>query len=91
MGRTSCSRTGLQEKCLTSKGPFLPSSTLMAGVTAMTSGLMLTIQTSTLQDGAPRQDIPWSHLSVGTPRTLCPFSFHKPLTTLPSYSLSRGL
>lgn len=64
------------------KWPFFPSSTLMAGVTAMTSGSMPTTQTSTLQAGAPRQDIPWSLLSVCTLRTLCSFPFHQSLTTL---------
>lgn len=35
----------------------------------MISGLMLIIRTSILRAGAPRQDIPWSLLSVCTP---CP-------------------
>ncbi|GAB1287159.1 Lethal(3)malignant brain tumor-like protein 1 [Apodemus speciosus] len=42
----------------------IKSSTLMAGVTTMISGLTPITQTSTLQAGAPRQDIPWSRLSV---------------------------
>lgn len=47
----------------------------MAGVTIMISGLMPITQTSTLQAGAPRQDIPWSLLSVCTPRDTLLFPF----------------
>lgn len=57
----------------------------MAGVTTMISGLMLITRTSILQAGAPRQDIPWSLLSVCTPprpRERFSLPFYQSLTTL---------
>lgn len=55
------------------QGPFLPSSTLTAGVMPMTSGSMPTTPTSTPPAGAPRQGIPCSLLFVRTPGALSPF------------------